>query len=171
MKCSLFSYEPDTYRKSKVMSNILEAQEKQLDRAEKQMTGLESDLLASTTSHPELWENEYGIMANDTVEKRRKTILAKMRGTQTITKEKAENIVKAFTEGDVAVVEDADDSRIYVHITSEGVYTEPGDYEDTLYEVIPAHLEIVTRQTIVHNQRPEAHYGSVIDTGETVDIL
>ena len=109
MKRSLFSYEPDTYKKSEVMQNILKPQEEQLNKAEERQDSVIADMYPSKTVHPELWENEYAITPVDTLEQRRKNIVSKMRGAGTATLQMVKDIVEAYTDGVVTPIERNDD--------------------------------------------------------------
>ena len=118
-----------------------------------------------------MWEREYGITPSGSLDQRRKLILAKIRGTDTITKEKVKDIVKVFTDGEVDVTENPDDSMVNIDITSNGTYTEPEVFASQLYPVIPAHLEIYTKQTVVHEQKSNLNCGVAMETIETIEIM
>lgn len=142
MKRSLFSYEPDTYKKSKVMQNILKQQEQQLEKAVEHQDGVIADMYPSKTVHPELWESEYAITPADTLEQRRKNIVSKMRGAGTAKLQMVKDIVEAYTDGVVTPIENNDDSMINIEIESATASIEDADImEAQLYEAIPAHID------------------------------
>lgn len=171
MKRSLFSYEPDTYKKSKVMQNILKPQEQQLEKAVEHQDGVIADMYPSKTVHPELWESEYAITPVDTLEQRRKNIVSKMRGAGTATLQMVKDIVEAYTDGVVTPTERNDDSLINIDIKSEQTYTSPDDFETALYEAIPAHMEIYTSQEVIHNQHTNKYFGQAIGTTEIINVM
>lgn len=142
MKNDLFSYLPDTYKRSKVMSDILSPQQAQLEKEEKNIQELQADMHPSSTVHPELWEDEYGIEATGTMEQRRSTIIAKMRGTGVVTKEMIKDIVEAYTEGEVKVEEDNENYLIPIEITSPSAgISDEVIMARQLREIIPAHID------------------------------
>ena len=142
MKNSLFSYLPDTYKKSKVMKDILAPQETQLDKARERQDEIAQDVYPSTTMRPELWENEYAIEPVEDLERRRKNIIAKMRGVGTVTLQLAKDIVQAYTDGEVTAEEDNDDCMLHFEITSATAGIADADImRKQLYETIPAHID------------------------------
>ena len=142
MKHSLFSYEPDTYKKSQVMREILNAQEAQLLKEEERQSGIVADMYPSQTIHPERWEGEYNIPPADTLDERRKNIVSKMRGTGTSTLQTVKDIVEAYTDGVVNLIEKNDDSMINIEIESATASISDADImEEQMYETIPAHMD------------------------------
>ena len=144
MKNSLFSYLPDTYKKSKVMKDILAQQETQLDKARERQDEIAQDVYPSTTMRPELWE--YAIEPVEDLERRRKNIIAKMRGAGTVTLQLAKDIVQAYTDGEVTAEEDNDDCMLHFEITSATAGIADADImRKQLYETIPAHIDFQYR--------------------------
>ena len=169
MKRSLFSYEPDTYKKSKVMQNILKAQEQQLKKAEERQDGVIADMYPSKTVHPELWENEYAITPVDTLEQRRKNIVSKMRGAGTATMQMVKDIVEAYTDGVVTPIERNDDSLIIAEIESDtATISDAGLMEEQMYETIPAHMEF--RYTFKRPVSGKIRLAAILQTTEIRNI-
>lgn len=152
MKRSLFSYEPDTYKKSEVMKNILKPQEEQLEKAQERQDNVIADMYPSKTVHPELWENEYGIKQSESLEQRRKNIISKMRGAGTSTKQMVKDIVESYTDGIVTPEEINDESLINIQIASASSDIQDMDnLEEWLNDMLPAHIgfQFIFRKAIV----------------------
>ena len=152
MKHSLFSYEPDTYKKSQVMREILNAQEAQLLKEEERQSGIVADMYPSQTIHPERWEGEYNIPPADTLEERRKNIVSKIRGTGTSTLQMVKDIVEAYTDGIVTPIEKNDDSLIDIQIVSNSSNISDADLmEEQLNNTLPAHIgfQLLFRRAII----------------------
>lgn len=146
MKHSLFSYEPDTYKKSQVMREILNAQEAQLLKEEEKQNGIVADMYPSQTIHPERWEKEYGIEPEKSLDERRKSIRAKMQGTGTVTVKMIREIIETYTDGTVTTKEDADDSMVHIEIESDtAIITNADVMEQAVYEIIPAHMDFICK--------------------------
>lgn len=171
MKHSLFSYEPDTYKKSQVMREILNAQEAQLLKEEERQSGIVADMYPSQTIHPERWEKEYGIEQAEGVEQRRSNILAKIKGTGTVTSEVVKDITLSYIDGIVDVEEDPDDSMIYITVESEDQIQEVKSLFYQLYGIIPAHIEVHVSQTVAPKINGILHHGEIMEVIEKVDIL
>ncbi len=166
MKRSLFSYEPDTYKKSKVMQNILKPQEQQLEKEEERQDNVIADMYPSKTAHPEMWENEYAIAPADTLEQRRKNIMSKMRGAGTATLQMVKDIVEAYTDGIVTLVENNDDSMINIEIESATANISDADImEEQMYETIPAHMDF--RYMFKRPLHGEIRMAEILQTTET----
>ena len=169
MKRSLFSYEPDTYKKSKVMQNILQPQEPQLGQTVQHQDGVIDDMYPSKTVHPELWENEYAITPVGTLEQRRKNIVSKMRGAGTATLQMVKDIVEAYTDGVVTPIERNDDSLIIAEIESDtATISDAGLMEEQMYETIPAHMEF--RYTFKRPVSGKIRLAAILQTTEIRNI-
>lgn len=171
MKHSLFSYEPDTYKKSQVMREILNAQEEQLLKAEEKQSGIVADMYPSQTIHPERWEKEYGIEQAEDVEQRRCNILAKIKGIGTVTSEVVKDITLSYIDGIVEVEEDPDDSMIYIVVESENQIQKINDLFYQLYGIIPAHIEVHVSQTVKPKINVRLYHGEIMEVIEKVDLL
>lgn len=169
MKHSLFSYEPDTYKKSQVMREILNAQEAQLLKEEERQSGIVADMYPSQTIHPERWEGEYNIPPADTLDARRKNIVSKMRGTGTSTLQMVKDIVEAYTDGVVTPIERNDDSLIIAEIESDtATISDAGLMEEQMYETIPAHMEF--RYTFKRPVSGKIRLAAILQTTEIRNI-
>lgn len=138
----LFSYLPKMYKDAIHVKNILNAVEAEVDKEKVKQADVIKDTSPSTTVHPELWEEEYGIAPASTIEGRRKNIIAKMRGRGATQAGKIKDIVEAYTSGDIEVTEDADDSMVHISIDSaDATMSDIELMEAAVYEALPAHLD------------------------------
>ena len=169
MKRSLFSYEPDTYKKSKVMQKKLKTKKQQQEKEVEHQDGVIADMYPSKTVHPELWESEYAITPADTLEQRRKNIVSKMRGAGTATLQMVKDIVEAYTDGVVTPIERNDDSLIIAEIESDtATISDAGLMEEQMYETIPAHMEF--RYTFKRPVSGKIRLAAILQTTEIRNI-
>lgn len=89
------------------------------------------------------WEREYGIgpKAEATLEDRRSTLKAKMRGQGTATKSMIEAMAAAFSNGEVEVIEDNGNSRFFIKfVGTMGTPPNMKDLTEAIETAKPAHL-------------------------------
>lgn len=142
---NLFSYMPDTYKNSKVMKDILDSQEGQLKKEEIRQYGIIADTHPSTCINPERWEKEYSIEPEETIERRRNNIKAKMRGNGDVTGRTIKDMVQEYVDGTVETMQDADDSMFYIDIETNETDQATINAIPKLYWIIPAHMDYKMR--------------------------
>lgn len=90
-----------------------------------------------------LWEEEFGIRVEPAkpTQWRREQILAKIRGTGTVTKEMIKNTAEAFSGGEVDVIEYPEEYRFVVKfIGVRGIPPNMAGFIEALEQIKPAHL-------------------------------
>lgn len=90
-----------------------------------------------------IWENELGLPTDISKpnEERREIIMARLRGTGTITKKLLKNVASAFSGGDVDVIEYPNEYRFVVKfIGTKGIPRNMATFSEMLETVKPAHL-------------------------------
>lgn len=144
-KETLLSYQPDYYKKSKVIDNLNTAFASELTRSqEKIINTLNQFFLLDADTSLNLWEKEFGISINNniSVDERRKRILSKLRGLGTSTIEQIRNICLSYVE-DADVIENNEDYSFTIKlISSVGFKKIIIDLLEILEEIKPAHLRI-----------------------------
>lgn len=93
----------------------------------------------------EIWEKEFALRSNLllSTEQRREMLKAKLRGSSTTTKEMIANVAKAFSNGEVHVIEH--NEQYYFEIKFVGTRGIPANMvglKSILEEIKPAHLGI-----------------------------
>lgn len=91
----------------------------------------------------ERWEKLFGSTTDKskTYERRREILLAKLRGSGTTTKEMIKNVARAFSGGEVNVIEDPKENRFEVQfIGIKGIPQNMPGLINAIEEIKPAHL-------------------------------
>ena len=101
---------------------------------------------ATATWGLERFEREYGISTDISkpLEQRREFLRAKKRGLGTTTNEMLRNMAASFTGGKVEVIDRAAEDIVEIYFV--GTWGVPEHVEDlvaSIYEILPAHLELV----------------------------
>ena len=144
-KETLLSYQPDYYKKSKVIDNLNTAFASELTRSqEKIINTLNQFFLLDADTSLNLWEKEFGISINNniSVDERRKRILSKLRGLGTSTIEQIRNICLSYVEEADVIENNSDYSFTVELISSSGFPTWIMDLLEIIEEIKPAHLRI-----------------------------
>lgn len=142
---NLMKYLPTYYRDSKVIKNI------EIDVFAPEIAILNyrhEDLLKQLFLDTATWsldirEKELGIQTdlNKSYEERREIIKAKLRGSGTVTKTLIKNVSRAFSGGDVEVIENFSDySFIIQFIGIKGIPKNMAGLIDAIEDIKPAHL-------------------------------
>ena len=144
-KETLLSYQPDYYKKSKVIDNLNTAFASELTKAQKNIINTFNQffLLDADTSLSR-WEKEFGIAVNEnlSIDERRKRILGKLRGLGTSTIKQIRCICLSYVE-DADVIENNEDYSFTIKlISSVGFKKNIIDLLEILEEIKPAHLRI-----------------------------
>lgn len=104
---------------------------------------LEQSFISSATQGLDRWEKIFGIQTDSSksYERRREILLAKLRGTGTTTKEMIKSVARAFSGGEVDVIEYPEEYRFMVHfIGIKGIPQNMAGLIAALDEIKPAHL-------------------------------
>ncbi|MDK0695868.1 YmfQ family protein [Clostridium perfringens] len=139
----LSKYVPKIISDISEFKNIYISQGLELSILNKHIKDLQNQLFVNkATWGLDFFERDYGIKTDisKTYEERREVILAKKRGTGTVTKEMIKNTAKAFTNVDVDVIENKDYSFTVKFIGEKGIPRNLQDFKDMLEEIKPAHL-------------------------------
>ena len=139
----LSKYVPKIISDISEFKNIYISQGLELSLLNKHIKDLQNQLFVNkATWGLDFFERDYGIKTDisKTYEERREVILAKKRGTGTVTKEMIKNTAKAFTNVDVDVIENKDYSFTVRFIGEKGIPKNLQDFKDMLEEIKPAHL-------------------------------
>ena len=102
-------------------------------------------MVSSATSNT-MWryEEEYGLAVNPqgiTLEERRSRVKAKMRMSGAVNKAMLKNVVSAWSNADVDIIEDFGTYTVIIEfVNTIGIPTNINDVYDAVNEIIPAHL-------------------------------
>lgn len=140
----LIDYLPENYRSSAEMVALQEAIQPEIDA----LWEMRNDFLLQIDPTTATWGLDYwekGLGLKSETEKpldfRRSRVVAKLRGRGTTTVALLKEVSESFSNGEVDVVEVASEDRLEIHFVGTiGVPPNMGDLEETLNEVIPAHL-------------------------------
>jgi len=135
---------PGYYYRSKVMSNLLDADTKELRRLEFELDTLQDSLFVdSVVKNVDRWELDLGITpdVSKPYDFRREKVKAKLRSVGTTTKAMIETVAAAFSNGEVSVVEDNANYVFKVKFTgTKGTPSNMADLSAIIEEIKPAHL-------------------------------
>ncbi len=141
---TLMSYLPENYENSEDSRTIQEAIQPETEMLwqarDEMLEQLDPD---TATWGLKYWEAAFGIPVDESKELdyRRTRVKSKIRGTGTVTKEMVQNVSESFSHGEVEVTEYPGESRLEIRFVSRvGRPPNLDDLEDTLLEIIPAHL-------------------------------
>jgi uncharacterized protein YmfQ (DUF2313 family) len=137
---------PDFYQESKVVTNLMREESNELGEISLAMQDLLSQFFISTATWGLVhWENAAGLPTdlNQSYVDRRSLILAKLRGTGTVTKAMIQNVAQSFVRGTVVVHEITDNYEINIEFIDEnGIPANIELIKQALQEIIPAHLQV-----------------------------
>lgn len=141
---TLLEHMPEEYRDApevRVVEEALEAQAAAL-RAAREDLFRQLDVDRATWGL-ELWERAYGLAVDvaKPLEQRRERIIAKIRGTGSVTAAMLQNVAESYTNGEVEVIERPGEYGLELRFIS--VLGTPPNIEDlsaALVEICPAHL-------------------------------
>lgn len=100
-------------------------------------------IYTATWSLP-IWERIFGLTVGDTmsnIKERRENIISKLRSYGTTTKEMMARVAKAFTNGEIEVIEDNPNYSFTIKFTSiVGIPQNLDNFKNTINIIKPAHL-------------------------------
>lgn len=137
---------PSYYRKSKVMNELLNSIELEVDRLKEQVNLTENQFFV-ILSDENLQKHEQDVgLATDLsadLDTRRGRVLSKLRGTGTVTKTMMKNVAASFVNGDIEIIEYPSEYCFAVKFTSKtGVPYNIADIQAMIEEIKPAHLAV-----------------------------
>lgn len=142
----LMKYLPQYWHEIKEMIALQETLGIELGELEHKLKDLFLQcFIDSATWGLDLWEKELALKTNykNSYEHRREMIKAKLRGASTTTKYMIENVARAFSNGEVEVIEHNDEYFFDIKfIGTRGIPSNLEGLKNTLNEIKPAHLGI-----------------------------
>lgn len=147
----LMEHLPSYYRGNKTMEElqgILTA--KAEEAAQKFQETVDQCFIGTATALLSRYEKIYGLTVDVTKSEgfRRERLLAKARGTGTVTKKMLAETAKAYSNGEVEVIEDVKNNSFIVKFTgTRGVPANMADLTLTIEEIKPAHLSFAFEYT------------------------
>ena len=141
---TLLEHTPQEYRDApevQVTEDALGGQLRQLQTARDEVLAQLS--VSTATWGLELWERTYGLETDVSkpLEQRRERVVAKIRGTGTITEAMLKNVAESYTNGEVEVIGWPREYAIDVRFVSVlGTPPNIDDLSAALDEICPAHL-------------------------------
>jgi uncharacterized protein YmfQ (DUF2313 family) len=143
---NLSEYQPVYYKKSEVMSAVNDALNAEFERLKAEISKIsdESNILTAT-EWIDKWETSVGLESNTnlTLEQRRSRVLSRYRQIGATTKERVKAIVEAYTRGEVVIVEDSANYKIYIKFTN--IIGKPDNMDGIIIQlklIMPAHLAV-----------------------------
>lgn len=136
---------PDYYRKSALVIAMMHSNEDEFLRLYQKLQQYEQERYLETAENLAPWEEgvQLPTPSGDTLELRRKRIYAKMRGSQTTTREALQLLAETYLGVPVQLTEHTNEYRLELTYDSWGV--SESVFQTLLfeiYEVLPAHLVI-----------------------------
>ena len=142
----LFDGMPSYYRKSAVMNEIARSIEAEFNRLQNETELTENQFFVLLSDRDiEKHERDVGLEpdADADIETRRGRILAKLRGTGTVTKGMMKNVAKSFVNGEIEIIEHPSAYSFVVKFTSRtGIPYNLSDIQAMIEEIKPAHLAV-----------------------------
>lgn len=103
-------------------------------------------IVSTATTTLNRYEEQYGLEVNPqgiTTEERRSRIKAKMRSVGAVNAEMIQNVVSAWTNADVEIIEDFANYKITIKFVNViGIPTKIDDVYKAIDEIIPAHIKV-----------------------------
>lgn len=136
---------PEYYFTSPFVLEETEAKQYELDQIDIKIDKLDEQFFFSTATEESLglYEAGLGLPVSPTkpIQERRELIISKFRGTGTFTEDFIKNIVKAYTNGEIEIIQNyVDYSFIIKFISTIGIPMNINDVAYTIEEFKPAHL-------------------------------
>ncbi len=151
MNLKLMEYLPDYYVGNKTMENLQDILSSGINElADDLGETVDQCLINTATALLSRYEKVYGLEVDVTKsdEFRRERIRAKVRGTGTVTKQMIAEVARSYSNGEVAVIENNENSSFVVKfIGTKGVPANMADLTLTIEEIKPAHLSFTFEYT------------------------
>lgn len=144
MPNQITTYLPNYYRTSKVITDITDTQNQEIQEFIKNLENTFNQFFIDTADFSlERWEKELGIPVNNNKpnDYRRSAIKSKLKGSGTITVNLIKNVCQSYSNGEVDIIEDTPNMRFTVKFTGvKGAPPNLDDLQRALEEIKPAHL-------------------------------
>lgn len=142
----MFEGMPSYYRKSAVMKEIMNSIKAEFSRLQNETNLTENQFFVILSERDiSKHEQDVGLMPDPEadVETRRGRVLAKLRGTGTVTKTMMKNVAKSFVNGEIEIIEYPSQYAFAVKFTSRtGIPYNLEDIQAMIEELKPAHLAV-----------------------------
>lgn len=135
---------PDYYSNSRIMQELHKAQVEVVEELYGRYTEFKAQPIIDTVTYTiDRWEAIFGIVPdeNKPIEQRREQVKAKARGAGTVTKSHVKNVIEAYTNGEVEIIEHPAEFRFEIKFVNK--YGRPPRIEDVkaiIEQIKPAHL-------------------------------
>ncbi|WP_231701918.1 YmfQ family protein [Crassaminicella thermophila] len=140
----LMQYLPNYYRTSKVMTNITDVYDIELQEFQTKLDNtLNQFFVDLADASLERWEKELGISVNKNkdIKYRRSVIKSKIRGQGTITINLIKNVAESYSNGEVEVTENNSNySFTITFVGTKGIPPNMDDLKNAIEDIKPAHL-------------------------------
>lgn len=144
MSNQLMKYLPGYYRTSKVMTNITNAADTELQLFKTNLTNTLNQFFVDLADKSlDRWEQELGIPINNSKpdEYRKAVIKSKLRGQGTITVNLIKNVSESYSNGEVEVIEDSPNYSFTIKfVGTRGIPPNLDDLKSAIEDIKPAHL-------------------------------
>ena len=120
------------------------------------------------------WESLLGIATDQgkDISYRRSVILAKLRGTGTVTVQLIENVASSFSHGQVSVIEHPSIYSFEVKFVGTiGIPPNMSDLQNAISQIMPAHLDVTYTYLYTQWSQPETTTWATIKTGTWGGLL
>lgn len=137
---------PNYYDQNETMKKLQEILSAESDKLDTQLSTVIAECFVNTASTMlSRYERIYGIEIDISKSKtfRRERIKAKIAGVGTTTKQMIQNVSASYSNGDVEVIEDNENSKFTIKFVGTlGIPDNLADLKLTIEEIKPAHLDV-----------------------------
>lgn len=151
MSLKLMEFLPDYYTGNVTMEELQDILSSDINKmAESTEETVDQCFINTATSLLSRYEKIYGLDVDVTKsnEFRRERIRAKVRGTGTVTKQMIAEAARSYSNGEVAVIENNENSSFIVKfVGTKGIPANMADLTLTIEEIKPAHLSFTFEYT------------------------
>ena len=151
MNLNLMEYLPEYYTGNQTMENLQGLLNGEINKLAGNLEEtVDQCFIDTATFLLSRYEKVYGLTVDVTKsdEFRRERIRAKVRGTGTVTKQMIAEAARSYSNGEVAVIEDNENSSFVVKfIGTKGIPANMADLTLTIEEIKPAHLSFTFEYT------------------------
>lgn len=143
----IIEHMPMYMRPSKVAKNITHPIDIENASTDDLIAEMVAQFIVSTATYTlPRWEEQYGLDVNPqgiTIDERRSRIKAKMRSVGVVNKAMIQNVVNAWTNADIEVIEQFDQYKVVIKFVNQiGIPTNIQDVYNAIDEIIPAHIQV-----------------------------
>lgn len=137
---------PPYYEQNETMKKLQEVLSAESDKLDAQLSNVVAECSVNTASSMlSRYERIYGIEIDIAKSKafRRERIKAKIAGVGTTTKQMIQNVSASYSNGEVEVIEDNENSKFVIKFVGTlGIPENMADLKLTIEEIKPAHLDV-----------------------------